>query len=496
MTLGVLPRQEIPRRFSTALACLFGILAITYPVAWLLAPVALAVFFASLIHTASRRSAFAHAFAFGISMSGAGTWWFWDTLPLDWMGVAENRQWYYVLASWGAVTLVCGAASAVVSLGIWHIRTHALLPLGAALLWVLAEDFKMWAFALLTYEERSLMGPHFSSTALGYALAENTYLLQIAEFGGLYFLTFVTALTGALLAIWCTRRIQTQTTQVRMGLMFSFVVLLGFLAYPLVQQPREYPSEPLTLALYASNYELGELTDTGTAEYVKALTTVAQEVPDADIVILPEEVHLEPTFKDEKEKRLALAEIFPNKEVLIVSSDHQLDGRTFSLVLNYALTSGERLGSYSKMFLMPAGEYLPYYLSFAFSLLPDQGLGTYANTLKTRMMPGTEVVAVPFKGWTLGGFICSDFLSPHLYRDVASKYGANVFITSANPAWFHYSPSLHDKTLQIAKVHAVQSRAYFLAASNGAPSFAIDPRGHLIAATPWHFTGALRVNIP
>jgi apolipoprotein N-acyltransferase len=107
----------------------------------------------------------------------------------------------------------------------------------------------------------------------------------------------------------------------------------------------------------------------------------------------------------------------------------------------------------------------------------------------------TDLIAVPFKDSVVGGLVCSDFLSPVLNRELAHLHGATVLVNSANPAWFHDSRILYTKTIQVSKVHAVQNRAYYLQASNGSPSFAIDPTGKIIAETAWKETTVLPVDL-
>jgi len=487
--------EKIPLGVSTLLGSLFAMLAISYPATWFLAPFALGAFFFDLYRARSVRSAFLMALVFGLASGGAGIWWFWGTLPLNWLGV-ENPivQFYLVLASWGPITLVFALVTTVGSLVLWRARHTQFLPLIAALVWTAIEYFRMWGFSLYTYEERSLMGAHFSSSALGYPLAEQSYLLQIAEGGGVHLLNFTVALMGALIAYLLTRQTDAGVRHLR-GAYVTLLILMTLLAYPLVQSPRTYSGEPLEVGLLTTDIPLVAKNRQSTQVYLDSLTSVVTTLPTVDVVILPEEISLEPSFKDAEEKRTALQSIFGDRDVLILSSNHIITDSDFTLTLSYDMTSGEHLGAYSKMFLMPGGEYMPYLMTLGFSLAPDVAFARHESSLKRRALPGKDVTAVPYKGWTIGGLICSDFLSPELYSRTATVYGANILVNLANPAWFHHSTLLYEKTRQIAKVHAVQNRAYFLQASNGSPSYAIDPEGEVIAETYDGFVGTLPVTI-
>ncbi len=481
--------RTLPFGLPSAAGALLSIPALLFPAFWPLAPLSLAALFMDLMRAPSMLRAFLAAFLFSTVSAGAGIWWFFDTLPLDWLGVAGGAQEYFVLMAWGQVSLALGLVVGLAALPLRAVRASALLPLMLAVWWVGVEEAKMWAFALLTYAERSLMGPHFSATAFGYPLAENPYLLQMAEGGGLLFLNFAVALMGALVAFALLG-----VPRIRTGLIAVGLLLACLLAYPLLERTDGSASAPLPVALYASDFPLGVPREDRTEAYLSALRRVREAAPEAELVVLPEAFQLEPAFASDEERRAATLAALEGRDPVIASASHEANGHDFSLVLSFDQASGARLGSYSKMFLMPGGEYMPYLLEAAFKVAADAGFTRHEKTLAARAMPGDKVGAVYFADRTFAGLVCSDVLSPVLGAE-ARALGADVIVNSANPAWFHDSRTLYEKTLQIAKVQAVAARAYYLYAANGSPSFAIDPQGAVIAETPWGFTGAVRVQL-
>ncbi len=103
--------------------------------------------------------------------------------------------------------------------------------------------------------------------------------------------------------------------------------------------------------------------------------------------------------------------------------------------------------------------------------------------------------AVSFKGVKIGSLLCSDLLSPSLYRTLSHREGAQILVNLANQFWFHHSHTLYWKTVQMARVHAIQNRSPFILANNAAPSFALDRRGNFIAESDWGKTKALYVSV-
>ncbi len=467
-------------------------LAISYPVCWPLAPLALAIFFYDLWSAPSFTGSLWRSFLFGAITGGAGIWWFWDTLPLNWLGLSHGpNEWYFVFASWGPVTLAFAAASTLITPLIWLIRRSPYRALGTALIWVLVEEARMWSFSLLTFADRSFYGPHFSAPSLGYAFAENHYLLQIADGGGIYFLNFAVALTAAVCITLPSIRKHVRSIET-----ISLAVLCLVLLIPLAHtQAKARHGSDLKAVLISTDLPVG-VAEVPPHQYQTLLTTAARTFPEATLFILPEEKRLEPTFPNEQDKATFLKEVFGNRDIRIVSGIH-LPGkdRGYDAALTYETVTGERLGTYIKRFLMPGGEYMPTLMRMVFSLRPDSGLGWYMNSLPERRNVQGELPTASFEGHILGGLICSDFLSPHLYRELSVQGHADILINIANPAWFHHSRILFDKTVAIAKVHAVQNRAYYLQSTNGAPAFAINPEGHIIGMSAWGGTSMLEVAV-
>ncbi len=104
--------------------------------------------------------------------------------------------------------------------------------------------------------------------------------------------------------------------------------------------------------------------------------------------------------------------------------------------------------------------------------------------------------AVSLKGVKIGGLLCSDLLSPSLYPSLVREGSAEVLVNLANQFWFHNSRILYWKTLQLARVHAVQSRTPFVLANNAAPSFVLDRQGNVLVESRWGETSVLYASLP
>jgi apolipoprotein N-acyltransferase len=480
--------QRIHSLFVPLSAAVLAACGILFGAVWFFAPLGLGLFFFDLVRGKSYRGAFWRGLLFGLATGGAGIWWFWNTLPLDWLGLHKATTGVaLVFLSWGPVTLMFGLVTAVGTLLLFRLRHLPGAFLVFPFLWALIEEARMWGFSILTWAERGLLGPHFSSTSIGYPLAENSYLLQLAYPGGVFALNIAAAFFAVLVASLLARDFSWRMRPI-------VAVLVIMLVYPLFLPKTVAFPEPVEVVLGYSNIPVG--TVTGDNEFIAFMGDAARETPTASLYVLPEELRLNSPITNEKERRDLYEKWFGDRDVLLLSSLHtpgEPSGK--NIVLQYENGHGELVGRYAKRLLMPGGEYMPHAMLAVFRLAPDSALDGYLSNLPLKAAPYTDLVTVPLGEHRVGGLICSDFLSPILNRDLASVGGADILVNSANPSWFHGSGTLYTKTMQISKVHAVQNRSYYLQASNGDSSFAINPQGVVIAESPRTGSGILTVSL-
>lgn len=487
----------IPTRFSyiaLIVASILGSLGIMFGSWWFLTPLSLALFFATIESIRSTRTVLLYGFLFGYATGGAGIAWFWNTLPLSWLGLENaNYAWWLVFISWAAVTAIFALVTAVWSpLFKKVLQVPYIGALLVAIVFALHEEARMWAFSILTYAPRGLLGPHFSPISFGYPLAENPYLLQLARDGGVAYLNTLVALIGSTLVLLAHRVKEKKYTY---ATVLSSIVLISILALPLTYTKKEYKGEVINLALVTTNVPIN-IGPNSNEEYLALLTRLASSTPALDVIILPEEDRMESAFTSEKERKDTLHALFPKRKVLIIGPRHTPapeGGRNIAVV--YENEQGEEVGRYAKRFLMPGGEYMPYMMTGVFSVRNDTGLHSYYKEIPDAPVPPTPLTSILFKGERFGTLICSDILSPVLYRELATKGGASILVNVANASWFHHSSLLEEKTLQIAKVHAVQNQTYFFQAANGTPSFSVAPDGTVFGYTPKKSTGVLYVTL-
>lgn len=500
------PRQDKLRcSFSRWLASAASVAAATglvFVPFWWLVVVGLALFFASLrFGSGGLWRCTASGFFFGTFTGAAAVLWFWEALPLDFLDISSRSvQVAAVAISWAYVSVSLGLPVALSAVLLRPLRSSSVFPLACAIIWPLVELGRMWSFAVFTWAPQSLLGPNFSSAAFGYAFAEQSMLLQLAYPWGLDALNFTTGLLAGLLAVTPDF---VRKPKMRWLFAAQALCLLVLLAVAGIGGRRVElrPANSLRIAIVCEDLE--EVRNYEKHAATKDLMArSAAAVPPVDVVALPEEISLTSIFGSRQEVSVFMRDHFKTRDVLIMSTrgdflptSEKIASRPSKKLVYDGTTSGE-IGRYLKHMLMPLGEYAPWAAKPVFSVLGDKDLKFYLEDVSTTPAQRQPLQTVKFRGWRIGGLLCSDLLSPLLYRELAVRGQADVLVNLSNPFWFHGSRFLYWKTKQMAKVHAVQNRLPFLLANNTAPSFALDSSGRVVAESGWNQRDVLIIELP
>ncbi|HMK28963.1 MAG TPA: apolipoprotein N-acyltransferase [Terriglobales bacterium] len=133
--------------------------------------------------------------------------------------------------------------------------------------------------------------------------------------------------------------------------------------------------------------------------------------------------------------------------------------------------NGDWLARYSKVRLVPFGEYVPFKRLFRFAHKLTREVGDF--------VPGTERMALPAHSYKLGIFICYESVYPNEIRQFASN-GANLLVNISNDGWFGHTAA-PEQHLRQARMRAIENRRWILRATNTGITASIDPFGRVVA---------------
>lgn len=460
-------------------AALLLCVSIYVPALWFTAIVGIAIAlyqFRSLRHE-NVRTIFLQGALFGSVYIGGTIAWAWNTLPLDWLGLANPLLGIGLVATyWCTAAVLTGSVFGLFSFGIARLSTDSWFDVFfIASLWTIVQYLQMWWFSLITIGPGSLIGAHFSPFLIGYALAWSPALLQLASVGGIYILTFVISLFAATVVILFQGSIRVRLySSVGMLFLFLLLILIGN-EIDTRDQGNTVTDQNIHIAFLATNLPPRITTEIDRQRIAHErdahIRSWALTHTPPDLFITPEATQL---FASGTSAAAYLADVFNGNTRFIDSSPALTEHGRVVRLFTYSL-HGSLAGTYDKMFLMPQGEYMPFLYQFVPRIF---GGSNFAHSVETMhaLARGTSAHHIFADGIRLGVLFCGDMLSPQLYRSV-TRDGAEILINIASQSIFHNSYLLATQTRAVAKVRAVENGRYFLLVSNASPSVIISDLG-------------------
>jgi apolipoprotein N-acyltransferase len=346
-----------------------------------------------------------------------------------------------------------------------QMRSGLQTPLFTPVLWVSLEYL------------RSFFLTGFPWANLSYSQYLNLPFIQMADITGTYGLSFVILLVNATL-FWVLHQWSKKTFPVREAIITA-VILTGFLIYGylkmgaihrgMAQQP------PLRVGLVQGNIDQSIKWDESFQKetlkiYERLSLRVAEEKP--DLIIWPETA-TPFFFQDAREYQPSILDI-PEKTnafLLFGSPSYKIvRGKVNHYNSAYLLSpSGELMGRYDKIHLVPYGEYVPLG-----EILPLGSLGEGIGNFKA----GKVIYNFSIPQAKFGVLICFEIIFPDLCRRFV-KNGANFLVTITNDAWFKKTSAPYQH-FSMAIFRAVENRVFIARAANTGISGFIDPVGHIL----------------
>jgi len=322
---------------------------------------------------------------------------------------------------------------------------------------------------------RTIFSFQFLFAFLGYSQAFIPQLIQVAQYGGVYLVTFIIVLVNTLFYLALKERAFKYliTASLIFALLFTYgnailqkeVVAKKEFAVGIMQ-----PNIPQKMKL--SRAKRGEVIN-------KILNLTSQELAsgDPDLMIWPETAILRGYYEDRK-----FPYAFYRDNPLFIGGHIRENGH----YLNSAfLVNRDRdiVQRYSKVKLVPWGEYVPYP-----KLIPD-----IIETTLNHITPGNKLVSFNMNGVTWVSPICSEILNPFYIRKL---YQQNDFmINISNEAWFGKSHASL-QVLQAVIFRAVEHRVPVVKVGNTGISGVVNQRGEILVKTRMFKTRTFTFNLP
>lgn len=324
---------------------------------------------------------------------------------------------------------------------------------------------------------RSFLLTGFPWASLGYSQYLNLPFIQMADLTGVYGLSFIILLVNVTL-FGAFRQGFKKPFPVR-EIAITGLILLCFLTYGYIKMGivdrQMIQHSPLKIGLIQGNIDQSVKWDESfqkeTLEIYKKLSyKVADENP--DLIVWPETA-TPFFFQDEKEYQPMVLDV-PKKThafLLFGSPSYKIErGKINHYNSAYLISpSGEQVGKYDKIHLVPYGEYIPLQEFISLGSL-GEGIGNFK--------PGKQVFNFSLPQGKFGVLICFEIIFPDLCRRFI-KEGANFLVTITNDAWFGRTSAPYQH-LSMAAFRAIENRVFICRAANTGITAFIDPKGKIV----------------
>jgi len=136
----------------------------------------------------------------------------------------------------------------------------------------------------------------------------------------------------------------------------------------------------------------------------------------------------------------------------------------------YAVSPQGEFSRYDKVHLVPFGEYVPAWASYAFLRPLVREVGGFTPGAGPRLLPGP---VGPF-----GPAVCYEVAFP-LHAAAQVRAGARVLVTVTNDGWYGHTAAPYQH-LALAILRAMENRRFLVRAANTGISAVVDPRGRVL----------------
>jgi apolipoprotein N-acyltransferase len=403
-----------------------------------------------------------------------GTCWWLTYAPIHYAAMPWPIAYFLILIACLGAGVFPGIFAAVLSKLLSRFGSWAFLA--APFVWVFTEFLRYW-----------LTGNNWN--AVGYSQAFTSRTLGFADFGGVYFVTFILLLFTSISIWWMTdpRRYWLFVSGFFVLLIFSglysvlrvaqfngFVIDMGWDHVISLRGPDSgiiaiQPNVPMSGVDYNKLEQLRERQFRVAQTEIDKLRATKNELPTT--VILPESP-MNFMYNDDREFQQYVREFTTRNNVSLIFNSAEPDasnGKYFNSAMMIG-ADGKLVAQYDKIYLLPFGEAVPVPLD---GILPGF-VGNFSY--------GKEYDLLPLGDAQAGIMICFESHFGQLGREYVSR-GADVLIEMTNDGYLGPTPVLRQH-LANAVFRAVETNRPVLRVTNVGITAYINERGEVMDPAP------------
>ncbi|MDP8231942.1 MAG: apolipoprotein N-acyltransferase [Candidatus Zophobacter franzmannii] len=340
--------------------------------------------------------------------------------------------------------------------------------------WRLLSFASLW-ISLELYQNFTEL--RFPWADIGYSMADFLPLIQIADIGGIYLLSFLMIVINYLIY-------QSITNKSKKNLISIAVIFAVWLGYGIYRMNTiELVEQDEKIAIMQPSIPQDQKWDfTYLKDNLKQYTELTKSIADSttSMVIWPESCLPVPILRNDYyndmiatlaiQEKMAIFAGFPDRQMIEVDGVEQERHYNAASLIR---PNGEVDKPYYKNYLVPFGERMV--LLNLFPSLRNLDLG------QANWEYGEEINIFELNGFRFAPQICFEVAFPeHMYR--ALKGNIDYVVNITNDAWFYYSAGTYQHAM-LNRFRAIEARKQIYRAANTGISLVIDPVGRILKST-------------
>lgn len=350
---------------------------------------------------------------------------------------------------------------------------------------------------------RSSLFTGFPWELIAYSQYKSLYIIQISDILGPYGISFLIAMSNALLFIGFSyaagnigNEKKISIRHVAISLFVFIFALAGFLYYGKLRLEKTEKlisdSAGITVSVIQGNISQSEKWDPAfqlstIKKYFNLSREAATNKP--DLIVWPETAA--PFYFQHDTvltKKVQNGGAETGTGFLIGSPSFIRDGKDLQFYNSAFMLDpeGKVTGKYDKVHLVPFGEYVPFRKWLPFLGKMVEQVGDFSAGKKGR--------TVGFNGHSIGVLICYELIFPYLSRAEVIN-GAGLLVNMTNDAWYGRTSAPYQH-FSMAVFRAVENRRALIRAANTGISGFIDPSGRITGSTSLFEDAVMTKKIP
>lgn len=450
---------------------------------WLVVPAA-ALYIWSVVSSSNLKEVAIGSWMVGTIKVAGGIVWMLNLYPLHWLGLEGSLlqiaavSWYWIVPS-----MAMGLAWVPAGVGLNFLaRKYVLGILSAPLLLVFGEVLGSLFISAYLLGPGTTLNVDFTFGYIGYPFSDLPYMVALAQWGGVYALSFMCGVSGLWLYLVVLRSVQNALTMVFSGMLitvytFSWFYFISAAAPAL--ETEKVPSNVVGVQTYLS----ADLIAMGSGKNVRR--QVVREAVNAaltlspDTIVLPEMSDFLSSFDSTDE---ALRYLRERGDAVVVDSGRGFDSSGRPVVRAVILDSAEgEAHTVIKTHLVPLGEYVPYRTMFTLSLFGKRDF--IREFSRQRSFYPTDRTESTLTGELPGVLFCFSGASPFQIANIIESQDPPWIAHVVSHSWFHGSFLLSRHLEQALRIEAVHRGVPILEAGNMSGHGVFFPDGSISRGT-------------